>query len=86
MENRQNEVAQENQLSDDKQFSQRALEEVQRCRNLAGNLGGSIHRDQQGRQSVTCQVVDSHGEIRNVLPPLVITGDGRPPREGHGRF
>lgn len=80
MEDRQNEVARETTPSGEKEFSQRAMEEVQRCRALAGNLGGIIHQDQQGRQHVTCQVTDADGTIRSVLPPLTISPDGRPPR------
>ena len=72
-----------------KDFSRRALEEVQSCRTLPGSLGGSIHRDTSGQEQVRCQVTDSSGAIRDVLPPLQLSsgdGSGKPPREGHGRF
>ena len=87
MESTRSEVARE-QSNDDgsKEFARRAMEEVDSCRALRGSLGGSIHTDNNGQRQVSCQVIDSSGEIRNVLPPLTISSDGRPPREGHGRF
>lgn len=68
-----------------KDFARSAMEEVNRCRALAGFLSASVFSE-NGQNQVRCQVVRPSGEIQSVLPPVTISEGGRPLREGHGRF